>query len=178
MRFDRFDRIIGLALAVTAIALTALLWRGAGDDARSGRSNPQLEKRLAQQAKSALLQKIYGPVEQLREKGALPEALLKLDEIARQMPGEAHGVMLRGEIQYQLGALNEAITSLSAGVRSEPLYIDAGSPLSRRNLIEEVVRLGMKQVAPQAKSAPENRRLNQALTNLYYLQSRLAGGCE
>lgn len=129
-----------------------------------------MEKAVASQARVALLQKLYGPVEQLRKEGQLQAALLKLDEIGRSYPGEAHGSMVQGEILLEMGAFDEAVASFVRAVKANGDYVDAKSPLSGRDRIETVVKKGL--ASSSSGASPLLRK------NLFYLQSRLAGGCE
>lgn len=176
---DRFDKSLLLLLITTIIALAVLL---AVDAPRVGphRSglDKAMERELAYQARVALLQKLYGPVESLRQAGNLQAALLKLDELASKYPGEAHSYILQGEILREMGALNEAVASYEEGVRLNGEYLDGKSPLSRRKEIRQLVDDGLKVVVVQVRSHPENRSLAATLKKIYYLQSRLAGGCE
>jgi cytochrome c-type biogenesis protein CcmH/NrfG len=117
-------------------------------------------------------------VEGLREAEKLQQALLKLEEIARDYPGEAHGLVLRGAILHEMGALEEAVASYVAAVRRNGEYVDARSPLSRRTEIRQLVDQGLATLRARARANPDNPSVEAALTNVYYLQSRLAGGCE
>lgn len=176
---DRFDRLLWAAIAAAAIVLAVLLARGAGGEGEAGDSlNRALERELAYQARVALLQKLYGPVEELRRAGRPQEALLQLGDLARRYPGEAHGQILKGEILREMGALEEAVDSFVGGVRMNGDYIDRHSPLSRRQTIQDLVEEGLARVGERARLQPDNRSLGVTLRNLYYLQSRLAGGCE
>ncbi|KAF0220884.1 MAG: hypothetical protein FD174_881 [Geobacteraceae bacterium] len=176
---DRFDRLLVLLLFTAIIALAVLL---AVDAPRGGPHGSGLDKamerEMAYQARVSLLQKLYGPVESLRQTGNLQAALLKLDELARKYPGEAHGYILQGEILRETGALAEAVASYVEGVRLNGEYVDGKSPLSRRKEIRQLVDEGLKDIGVRAKSHPENRSLAATLKKTYYLQSRLAGGCE
>jgi hypothetical protein len=180
MERDHFDRLHGIALAVVAAALVWLLAAGARSGGASSAAglDKALERQMAQQARVTLLEKLYGPVEELRRSGQLPAALLKLDELSRRYPGEAHGHILRGEILSEMGALEEAVASFVAGARLSGDYVDAESPLSRREEIRRLTEEGLKVVGDRARANPGNASLAAALKNVYYLQSRLAGGCE
>ncbi len=181
MARDGFDRLIWLGLAGTIAALAALLLLGApgGSDARQASSlDKGLERELAYQARSAFLQKLYGPVEELRAHGEPQRALLKLEELGRAYPGEAHGYLLKGAILQEFGALEEAVASYVQGVKLNGDYVDDKSPLTRRTEIRQLVDRGLQDLGDKARANPGNRSLETALRNLYYLQSRLAGGCE
>ncbi len=181
MAKDWFDRLIWLGLAGALAALVALAVLGAprGSDARQVSAlDKGLEQELAYQARVAFVQKIYGPVEELRANGENQRALLKLEELSRAYPGEAHGYLLKGAILKELGALEEAVASYVKGVRLNGDYIDERTPLSRRTEIRQLVDQGLAEIGARARAHPDNRSLEAALKDVYYLQSRLAGGCE
>jgi len=177
---DRFDRLLCIALAVVAVALVALLFSSGGMQGEGAAAglDKALEQQMAYQARVALLQKLYGPVDALRQEGNPQLALLRLDELAGRYPGEAHGYILKGEILHAMGALEESVASYVEGVRRNGDYIDAQSPLSRRTEIRQLVEEGLAVVGERARSHPDNRSLAKALQDVRYLQSRLSGGCE
>lgn len=181
MARDRFDLLQWGVLAAALLGLVLLLAggeRGSAAGHRGGELDRALERELAWQARAELLQKLYGPVEELRRSGQLQNALLTLDELERSYPGEAHGQILKGEILSELGAPEQAAASFAAGVRRSGDYIDRDGPLSRRAAIEALVQQALPGVTARAAANPGNRTLASAVKDLRYLQSRLAGGCE
>lgn len=176
---DTFDKITWLLLAVVIAALAGVLatnhGAGAGRAAGLGKA---VEREMAYRARVELLARLYGPVEELRTAGNDQEALLRLNELIRSYPGEAHGYILRGEILRKMGALDEAVASFEEGVRLNGDYVDAQSPLSRRRAIEGLVAEGLAGIGGRAAANPGNRSLAASLRKVNYLKSRLAGGCE
>lgn len=180
MFHDTFDRVHWLLLALFVALLAWLVARGAppGNATPSQTASRRMEREIAAQARTDFIRKVYAPVEELRRSGNLPAALLKLDELARRYPGEAHGYLLQGEILRATGSLAEAAASFVAAVKLNGDYIDKESPLSRRKEIEAFVAEGGRAIGDRAKAAPGDRSAQLALHNVRYLQSRLAGGCE
>jgi len=181
MRRDRFDLIhLTLLVALAGGLLVVLFGHGtqSGAAAVAKGGERALERELQSQARATLLQRLYGPVEELRQQGKTENALLKLDELERTYPGEAHGLMLKGEILAGMGALEPAAASFAAGVRRNGDYIDEKFPLSRRAAVSRLVTDGLPVIIEGTRRNPESRALGLALKNLRYLQSRLAGGCE
>ncbi len=176
---DTFDKITWVLLALAIAALAALLTmnHGTGDDKAAGLGKA-VEREMAYRARIELIGKLYGPVEELRKAGKNQEALLKLDELIRKYPGEAHGHIIQGEILWEMGALDEAVASYEEGVRLNGDYVDAKSPLSRRDAIQGLVNEGLKSIGGRAAANPGNRSLAASLAKVNYLKSRLAGGCE
>jgi cytochrome c-type biogenesis protein CcmH/NrfG len=179
---DRFDRVLLALLALTVTSLALLLSGAMATGEGSPRHAPGLEKamerQLAMQARVAFLEGIYAPVEVLRKADQSSQALLKLEELSRLYPGEAHGHLLKGEILSQQGVLDEAVASYVTALRLSGDYLDEQSPLSRRAEIRQLVDDGLHIVGARARANPDNRSLAASLKNVYYLQSRLAGGCE
>jgi tetratricopeptide (TPR) repeat protein len=179
MTIDRFDRFHGFLLLLVAGGLALLLaFAEVGGEGSAAGVDKAMEQALDYQARVAFVQKLYGPVEALRRDGQLQQALLKLDELERRYPGEAHGYILRGEILGRMGVLTEAVASYVAALRLNGDYVDVQSPLSRQTEIRQLVDDGLRILGEQARSHPENVSLTAALKNVHYLQSRLAGGCE
>ena len=177
---DRFDRLLLFGLLLTLAFLAALLITAPIDASHvSGRGlDRQLEREMSYQARIAFLERRFQPVMDQLSQGALPEALLTLEELTRDLPGEVHSDLLRGDVFFRMGQLDRALTNLAVAVRQNPDYVDSASPLNQRELIDAVVSQGMPQLRDRLRSQPGNRSLEQVLKDGYYLQSRLAGGCE
>jgi hypothetical protein len=77
-----------------------------------------------------------------------------------------------------MGQFDRALTRLADAVKRNADYVDAASPLSQRPLIESAVSEGLPLIRDRLRVQPDNRTLAQVLKDGYYLQSRLAGGCE
>lgn len=177
---DIFDKLCWLFLAVVLFFLVILIYRdsGTGSEKRASGSGKALERELAYRARIGLIAQLYAPVESLRKEGNQQTALLKLDELIRKYPAEAHGHILQGEILLGMGAFDEAVSSYVAGVKLNGDYVDAKSPLSRRTEIQRLVDEGLKNIGQRAAVNPDNSSLAAARQKLNYLKSRLAGGCE
>lgn len=177
MKFDRFDTILFLLLAV-AVAGLAVQAVGALPGKTTVIDTKTMERELAAQARTALLDKLFAPVTAALQAGQFQEALLKLEEINVRYPGEAHGFILKGEILSRLDSPDGAAAAFVRGVRLNGDYIDKRSPVSRRDLIEKLLAQSLPRTVAAYRSAPANPALKENLANLNYLKSRLAGGCE
>lgn len=177
---DRFDQLLLAGLLLTLLLLVGLLVTAPGGEGYASVRGPDrhLEREIAFQARQAFLERRYHPVNELIERGALPEALLKLEELSRDLPGEVHSDMLRADILFRMGQIDRSLSSLALAVRHNGDYVDPASPLNQRDLIDAVVMQGMPQVRDRLRAQPDNRTLAKVLNDGYYLQSRLAGGCE
>lgn len=150
----------------------------AGDRPVATAPSRALERALTTQARLLFIQNTYGPVEALVKAGRQQEALLKLEELAGRYPGEAHGLLLKASLLAALGAQDQAVASYAAAVRLQGEYVDQKSPLSRRDEIARLTESGLATALPRLKSQPGDVALKQTVRDLYYLKSRLAGGCE
>ena len=177
---DRFDQLMVAGLIVVLLFAAVLLVGASPDNNNRDVStlNRQLEREILYQARVAFIERNFSPVVALRNNGSLPEALLKLEELDRALPGEAHTDLLSGDILLRMGQFDRALTKLAAAVKSNADYVDAASPLNERPMIESAVSQGLPLVRDRLRSQPDNRFMAQVLKDGYYLQSRLAGGCE
>ena len=181
MTRSRFDLALWGGLLLICAALVVVTLRSERSATAAGGAQAldrALERSRKFQARVALIRELYAPVEALRQSGQLQGALLKLAELETSYPGEAHGRILQGEIQAQLGALDEAVASFAAGVRLNGDYIERDNPLSQRPAIQRLVASGLTEIETRLAANPDNRTALQTRKELYYLQSRLAGGCE
>ncbi len=175
---DRFDILTFSCLLGCVLILGLLLLGGQESKSSVAAIDKALEQQIAYQARVNFLQNLYRPVEDLRLKGQASAALLKLDELARKYPQEAHGEILRGEILLERDAVKQAIDHFVRAVRLNGDYVDQANPLTRRNEIQHLVDTQLPLFTRRARSNPQSQPLQKTLTGLYYLQSRLAGGCE
>ncbi len=177
---DRFDKICWALLATALISLIVMLVAGSGKpDEKAGKGlGKALERDMTYRARVDLINKLYGPVETLHKAGNRQQALLKLDELIRTYPGEAHGHILQGQILFEMGAFDEAVTSFFEGVKLNGDYVDNKSPLSHRQEIQRLVDEGSKSTSARAGANPDNRSIAASMRKVNYLKSRLAGGCE
>jgi tetratricopeptide (TPR) repeat protein len=175
-----FDKFCWVAILTVVVSLSVLLYMDGGTASakRTVGLSKALERESTYRTRIELIAKLYAPVETLRKEGNNQTALLKLDELIRKYPAEAHGHILQGEILLGMGAFDEAISSYVEGVKLNGDYVDSKSPLSRRIEIQRLVDEGLKNSGQRASANPDNRSLVASRQKLNYLKSRLAGGCE
>lgn len=177
LKADGFDKILSAVLLALLVVAAAMLL---ADSRVSGvaPNSKVLERTLKTQARLLFIQNTYQPVELLIKENRSQEALLKLEELAVRFPGEAHGLLLKASVLARLGADAQAASSYAAAVRQNGEYVDQKNPLSRREEIIKLTESGLAKFVPQSKSQPGDVSLKQVVRDLYYLKSRLAGGCE
>jgi tetratricopeptide (TPR) repeat protein len=169
-----------LLLFLAAAGLVALLVVApeGGGMTRSSALDKGLERELARQARAAFVRELYAPVVDLRTAGQPQQALLKLEELARTYPGDPFALVLRAEILRELGRLDQAIGHFAQALRLNSEFLDEQGPFSRRTEIRQLVEEGLATLLPRFQTHPDNRSLATTVKEVYYLQSRLAGGCE
>lgn len=177
---DNFDRFCAVLVVVAGVSLATVLYTSNSSDEGkpAGGLGKAVEHEMAYRARVELINKLYGPIEALRSVGNRQEAMLRLDELIRKYPGEAHGHILKGQLLYEIGTWDEAIASYAEGIKLNGDYVDAKSPLSRRADIQKNVDEAMKSLSVRTASNPDNKSLAATLRKVNYLKSRLAGGCE
>jgi hypothetical protein len=60
----------------------------------------------------------------------------------------------------------------------EPDYVDKRTPFFIGGKIKELVKEGLEKFGREKALRPKDKEVRRILKDLYYLQSRLAGGCE
>ena len=159
------------------VALFAFAPKGGGT-AGSSALDKAMERELARQARAAFVRELYAPVTELRDAGRPQQALLKLEELARAYPGDPFGLVLRAEILRAMGRVDQAINHYARALRLNGEYLDEQGPFTRRTEIRQLVEEGLATFLPRFQAHPDNRSLAATVKEVYYLQSRLAGGCE
>lgn len=180
MRFRPFDSFLILLLLIVVGWIGTVLFTSGGD--RKGGEGSAVERRMARkiayQAKVDFLQSLYQPVRVLADAGNRQGALLKLKEIGREYPGEPYGNILRAAILNDQGAKGEAIAALVDALQADAAFLDEDHPLSMRVLAQKLVRYGEEELIPRSRQERGNPTLAAQAKQVFYLQSRLAGGCE
>ena len=177
MKLDRFDKTLLSFLAVTVIALVVYA-AGSLPAKTTAIETRSMERELAAQARVVLLEKLYAPVTGAMQAGQYQEALLKLEEVNVRYPGEAHGFILKGEILHRMGVPDGAAAGFVRGIKLNGDYIDKNSPFSKRDIVAVLVEKSLPPALAAYKRSRSNPALKENLSNLNYLKSRLAGGCE
>lgn len=174
---DGFQRLIVLAIVVCALGLLGLMATAPAAHYGTGASNKALERQMRDQARAAYLERIYQPVNELRRAGQSAEALLKLDELKRQYPQEGLGELLTGELLMERQVPRQAIEHFYNAVRLDGDFVDRKSALNRHDQLSQLVEAQLPQ-ALERQGKNSDPGVEKQVKQLYYLQSRLAGGCE
>lgn len=176
---DLFDQLCALAIILTLIAMLLLLTGFIeSDPAGAGmKRDASVERAMQEKARAAFLLEVYAPINELIRSHDYPQALQKLQEMEKTYPGEPHTIILRGSILVAQGVLGEGLSRYAQAVKLNGDYVDARSGLNRRDEISRLVDKSVPELKQKLQLA-SNSSLEKSLKDAYYLQSRLAGGCE
>ena len=81
-------------------------------------------------------------------------------------------------LNVKLGHVEKAIADYRKAVEMDPDYVDKKASLFIGPEIKKFVTQSKSFVEKQLAENPDNKESKRALKNIYYLQRRLAGGCE
>ena len=122
--------------------------------------------------------KLYSEVRALKEQGLYADAIARLEEIVESYPDKSLSYVHLGQVREKQGRLREAIHHYRRAVEMDPDYVDERTPLYIGEDIRAVVEEGREKFGREKALKPEDKDVKRALEDVYYLQRRLAGGCE
>ncbi len=132
----------------------------------------QYEKKIAENAET------YKEVINLQKLGHYAEALTKLEEIIQSHPEKAQAYIYKAQLLNSQGNLVESIKMYRAAIEMEPDFVDKKSPLFVGNTVLKLIPEARSKLNREKKLKPGDKMITAALDNIYYLQRRIAGGCE
>jgi Flp pilus assembly protein TadD len=130
------------------------------------------EKRLAENAE------IYKEVIKLQKESNYSKAMTELEEIIRANPEKTQSYVLKAQLLNNLGELAEAVAMYRKAIEMDPDFVDKKSPLFIGNSVMEFIPEARGKLNREKKLKPGDKTIKAALENIYYLQRRIAGGCE
>lgn len=122
--------------------------------------------------------KIYKKVNTLKEQGLYADAIARLEDIMQSYPDKALSYVYLAQVLLKQGELGDAIRNYRRAVEMEPDYVDERTPLFIGNDLKAVVEEGREKFGREKALKPDDEDVKRALGDVYYLQRRLAGGCE
>ena len=177
---DWFFRV-NTAVLIVLVAVTAgmIVQHELELKADSSHSSPginTLQKRYEEQlAKKAWL---YKDVLYLEKKGDFEKAASKVLKILKDHPNDAYGLVLLGRLYSQQGQIVKAVRSYRRAVELDPDYVDKTTPLYIGDEIMKLISGARGKLNREKKLKPEDKQIQAAINDIYYLQRRIAGGCE
>lgn len=130
------------------------------------------EQRIAQDTK------IYSEFVVLLKDKQYSPAMEKLKEIKAAHPKNPLSSVYMAQLQYEQGELAAAIHNYRIAVESEPDYVDKKTPLDIGDKILDLINESRSKLNREKKLRPGDKTIRLALEDIYYLERRIAGGCE
>ena len=121
---------------------------------------------------------IFIDVETLQAKGLYSEALVTLEEIMKEHPRMSMSSVHLARINVKMGHVAKAIAEYRKAVEMDPDYVDKKASRFIGPEIKKFTTQSKLVIEKQLAENPDNKETKRALKNIYYLQRRLAGGCE
>ena len=171
---------------LTIAALAALVLTTAAMLVQHGLSAARLPtetsaKALQQKAFDDIVsnnKKIFAQTEQLLQTGRFDDARQSIDEIRKQHPDNPQSFVYLARIQMKEGRIGDAIHSYRIAIEMEPAYTDKNTPLYIGTVINDILPEARTKLNREKKLKPGDASIKARLEDVYYLQRRIAGGCE
>jgi tetratricopeptide (TPR) repeat protein len=122
--------------------------------------------------------RLFAEVRTLEEQGRYQEAMAEVKGIMENYPEKPTSYVYLGRMHFKQGELAQSIAYYRQAVEMEPDYVDERTPLFIGEEIKEIVEEGREKFGREKELKPDDQQVRDALKHIYYLQSRLAGGCE
>ena len=130
------------------------------------------EQRIAQDTE------IYSEFVILLNQKQFSPAIEKLQEIKAAHPKNSLSSVYLAQLQYNQGKIAAAIHSYRVAVDREPDYVDKKTPLFIGDKIMDLINESRSKLNREKKLKPGDKTIRLALEDVYYLERRIAGGCE
>ncbi len=141
-------------------------------------TDPQIDLQKIYEDKISKNTILYASVVDLLKQKQFSQADSKLQEIEASNPDNPQSLIYRAKLQYGLGESATAIHSYRLAIDSSPDYIDKKTPLFMGDEIMDVISETRSKLLREKKLKPGDTSIDIALEDIYYLQRRIAGGCE
>lgn len=176
---DWLDKLsIAAVAAFTLIIVGMLVNHGTTKALQDNPGSSTKEQKDLYALRMEMDRKIYEDVISLKEKGLYTEAMAALQDVMKRYPKKPQSYVYRAQLYFHQAKLGEAIHNYRQAVEMEPDYVDKRTPLFIGDKIKKLVTEGREKFAREKALKPEDKGVQTALQDIYYLQSRLAGGCE
>jgi tetratricopeptide (TPR) repeat protein len=165
--------------AISGLTVITLVMLGNNEISRRGNNTGlQVDEGVAYAAQMEADKKIYEEVVSYNEKGMYSEAMTSLKGIMETHPGKSLSYVHLARLDLKQGRLSDSIHNYRRAIDMEPDFVDEKAPLFLGQEITGVVKEGIDKLQREQKLRPKDEGIKGALKDVYYLQRRLAGGCE
>jgi len=176
---DWLDKIsiatIGVLVCIT-VAMVAQSELANRKRSNPGHGNDATES--AYQLKQERNDRIFEEVRSQIKAGELEKALGVLEGITEKHPENAQAHVYMAQIKLQKGKLGESLQNYRQAVEMDPDLVDERTPFYIGDKLERLVKEGMEKFKREKELKPGDESVDKVLKDVYYLQRRLAGGCE
>ena len=175
---DRLDILSIASIAALALAILFMLTNQGVVAGRQHNSAALARENAAYAAQVEADKKIFQGVASFMEKGLYSEASASLDGIMKKYPDKSLSYVYLAQLDLKQGKLGKSVHNYRKAVEMQPDYVDKKTPLYQGEEITKVVKEGMDKFEREKALKPDDKAVKRALKNVYYLQRRMAGGCE
>ncbi len=141
-------------------------------------NSPEVDLKKLYTKKIADNKILYAEVIKLLAQRQTTAATAKLAEIKTAHPDNPETFIFQAKLEEKDGRMAAAIHSYRMAVDIEPDYVDKKTPLFIGDGIMEMITSARTKLQREKKLKPGDKSINIALEDIYYLQRRIAGGCE
>ncbi len=177
-----FDRLSWAALGVSIVAACFLVYTNHQEAAAVGVANPHASApRFAlsggiQPQRPKELEDALAGARKLLEDEKFPEVVSTTENIIKQYPKESFAYVYLARAYTKQDQLEESLKHYRQAVELNPDLVDRKSPDRIGPELKLIVKKAVvKARTKEFKDRPDSKKVLKAL---YYLQRRLAGGCE
>jgi tetratricopeptide (TPR) repeat protein len=171
-------------LSIAAIAALALIATGMVVNQEIGEKRHNTSRAMANTGNDSYAQQverdkiIYQDVTSNMKQGLYDEAMAKLKSVMEKHPEKPLSYVYLAQLNLKEGKLGESIHNYRRAVDMEPDFVDKRTAMFIGDEISERVREGMEKFNREKGLRPNDEEVRRTLKDVYYLQRRLAGGCE
>jgi predicted Zn-dependent protease len=178
---DSINKLTIAALLVLTVITTGMLIQNHISVSRlqGAAASPQFDLQKAYREQIARDTVLYAVVVQSIQEKNFKQAEKLLLEIETSHPDNSQSLIYRAKLQYAQGQIANAIHNYRLAVNNTPDYVDKKTPLYIGNIIMDVISSEARSKLLREKELkPGDKSISIALEDIYYLQRRIAGGCE
>lgn len=177
-KIDWLDKLSIVAIAVLTLIAVSML-ANAEISSRAVHNNIGAEQKENLYAKQKELnKKLYKEVTDSMSLGKYSEAAVKLKEIVESHPDKSLSYIYLAKLFVKQGKLGDAIHEYRRAVEMDSDYVDRKTPHFVGDEIETYVQEAREKFGREKELKPKDKEVRKVLEDVYYLQRRLAGGCE
>jgi len=175
---DWLDKLSITTIAALAFITVAMIAQSEMANRKQGDSKDGPTGKAAFEKKKERNQRIYQELLGEMEKGDLAQAKESLEGIMTKYPNNAQSYVYLAQIDLKKGKLGEAIQDYRKAVEMDPDLVDERTPFFIGDKLENIVNEGTEKFKREKELKPGDEIVDKVLKDVYYLQRRLAGGCE